>query len=93
MFQFVDIPPNETVVQTYKARSHSAMYGPGLSQTSLTVDITTDVQKTREDVLVDTKQYLENGKIFTKSKQIVTRVFTVRQEISRGLYKSVNCFY
>lgn len=84
MFQFCDIPPNDTVVQSSCQTNSSSIYGPGLSHTKLTVTIATEIQKTRQDVCVEAKQSVENGKKTTKTKHIVTRVFTVRQDIERG---------
>ena len=92
MFHFFDIPPNRTVVQSSNQTSANRVYGPGLSQTKLTIDVTTETQKTRADVLLEAKQSVVNGKKTTKTTHIVTRNFSVRQEIVSGkLYKYSYC--
>lgn len=92
MFHFFDIPPNRTVVQSSNQTSANRVYGPGLSQTKLTIDVKTETQKTRADVLLEAKQSVVNGKKTTKTTHIVTRNFTVRQEIVSGkLYQYSYC--
>ena len=95
MFSFADIPPNRCVVSSTKTGRQSAVYGPGIAVTKLDVSISTEIQKTRTDMLVEAKQFIVDGKQITSSKQIVTRVFTVREEITRGIcfmYDQINNF-
>ena len=86
MFQFTDIPPNSTVVASSRSSSSSSSFGPGRSESKLTIKINSEVQKTRDDVLIQASELDLNGKKIRKTKEIVTRVFTVRQEITRGMF-------
>ena len=83
MWKFTDIPPNRTVVETSKVKSSNAQFASDIVK-NLKTEISTDVQKTRED-LFETDHMFENGKKVTTSKSIITRVFTVRQEIKQGM--------
>ena len=90
MFQFTDIPPNQTVITSSKSSSLSSINGPGVSVSKLNIKIDSEVQKTRDDVLIEMSEFVRNGKKITKTKEIVTRKFTVRQEITRGMFLSHN---
>ena len=85
MWKFTDIPPNRTVVETSKVKSSNTHFGPDFLRKNVKTEISTDVQKTRED-LVETTHIFENGKKVTTSKSIITRVFTVRQEVEQGMF-------
>lgn len=84
MWNFTEIPPNKTVVETFKEKRTHCQFGPDHSQMTSKIEISTDVQKTRKDY-VEQVQKFENGKEVTTTKQIITRVFTVRQEINQGM--------
>ena len=90
MFQFTDIPPNATVVASIKTSSLTVFNGPGVSASKLNIKIDSEVQKTRDDFRIEDSQFVRSGKKITKTKEIVTRVFTVRQEITRGMFLSYN---
>ena len=86
MFQFTDIPPNATVITSSKSSSSSSIFGPGSALSKSTIKIESEVQKKRDDVLIESSEFTQNGKKITKKREIVTRVFTVRQEITRGMF-------
>ena len=86
MWRFRDLPPNKTAVETSTQKNSDVLFGPGLAQTKLNTDIVTDVQRKRDDIS-EVISYIDGGKKITKTKSIITRVFTVRQEISRGINK------
>lgn len=83
MWKFTDIPPNKTVVESSKVKSSYAQFASDIVK-DLKTEISTDVQKTRED-FYETDHVFENGKKVTTAKSIITRVFTVRQEIKQGM--------
>lgn len=84
MWNFTEIPPNKTIVETSNEKRTDCQFGPDLSQKTSMIEISTDVQKTRKDYSEQVQKY-ENGKLVTIKKQIITRVFTVRQEINQGM--------
>ena len=84
MWKFTEIPPNETVVETCNEKKSNILFGPGLSNMSIKTEISTDIQKTRTDSF-ETNKKDENGKKVIETRHIITRVFTVRQEIKRGI--------
>ena len=83
MWKFTDIPPNKSVVEGSTERTSYVSYGPGMAETKLVTEMITGVHKKRDD-RHEASQHYENGKKITKTKQIITRVFSVRQEITRG---------
>lgn len=85
MWKFTDIPPNKSVVESSTEKTSNVLYGPGMAETKLVTDKSTVVHKKRDD-RHEASQHFENGKKITKTKQIITRVFRVRQEITRGTF-------
>ena len=85
MWRFSDIPPNESFVEKSTEKTSNVLYGPGMAETKLVTEVSTVLQKKRDD-RHEASQHVENGKKITKTKQIITRVFRVRQEITRGTF-------
>ncbi len=90
MWKFTDIPPNRSVVETSKVKSSNAQFSSDIVK-DVKTEISTDIQKTREDFF-ETDHIFENGKKVTTSKSIITRVFTVRQEIKQGMITYFDSF-